>query len=106
MSLTGAPTSIPPLRGDERVWPKVLAAYRKPRRGRSLFELMATLIPIVGLWMFAAMAVHHGLWWGIALTIPAAGFLLRLFMIQHDCGHGSSLPTARRMTGPVALIAS
>ena len=34
-------------------------------------------------------AVHYGYWWGLVLIIPAAGFLLRLFMIQHDCGHGS-----------------
>ena len=87
MSLTDAPIS--PLRGSERAWPKILAAYRKPRRGRSLLELMVTLIPFVALWTLAALAVHHGFWWGMALTIPAAGFLLRLFMIQHDCGHGS-----------------
>jgi omega-6 fatty acid desaturase (delta-12 desaturase) len=30
-----------------------------------------------------------GFWLGIVLVIPAAAFLLRLFMIQHDCGHGS-----------------
>lgn len=89
MSLIDAPTFISPLQGSERAWPKILAAYRKPRRGRSLFELMVTLIPFVGLWMLAAIAVHRGLRWGIALTIPAAGFLLRLFMIQQDCGHGS-----------------
>src|SRR5438128_146992 len=89
LSLTEAARSIPPLQGGERAWPKVLASYREPHRGRSLIELMVTLVPFVGFWMFAAMAVHHGFWSGMALTIPAAGFLLRLFMIQHDCGHGS-----------------
>ena len=34
-------------------------------------------------------AVEYGQWWGLVLIIPAAGFLVRLFMIQHDCGHGS-----------------
>jgi omega-6 fatty acid desaturase (delta-12 desaturase) len=33
--------------------------------------------------------VAMGFWLGIVLVIPAAAFLLRLFMIQHDCGHGS-----------------
>lgn len=73
----------------ERAWPKILSSYRKPHRGRSLFELSVTLVPFFGLWALAAMAVHHDFWWGMALIIPAAGFLLRLFMIQHDCGHGS-----------------
>ncbi|SFQ16972.1 omega-6 fatty acid desaturase (delta-12 desaturase) [Mesorhizobium sp. NFR06] len=89
MSLTQAATSIPPLQGGERAWPKVLAGYREPHAGRSLIELTVTLVPFVGLWVLAAMALHHGFWSGMALTIPAAGFLLRLFMIQHDCGHGS-----------------
>lgn len=89
MSLTDAPTSVSSFQSSERVWPKVLAGYREPNRGRSLLELMVTLFPFVGLWTLAAMAVHHGFWWGMALTVPAAGFLLRLFMIQHDCGHGS-----------------
>jgi acyl-lipid omega-6 desaturase (Delta-12 desaturase) len=35
-------------------------------------------------------ALHFGYWWlSLLLAIPAAGFLVRLFMIQHDCGHGS-----------------
>jgi len=80
---------ISPLPGSEPAWPKVLANYRQPHRGRSLLELIVTLVPFVCLWTLAAMSVHHGFWWGTALTIPAAGFLLRLFMIQHDCGHGS-----------------
>ncbi|SFQ20945.1 Fatty acid desaturase [Mesorhizobium sp. NFR06] len=50
---------------------------------------MVTLVPFVGLWTLATLAVHHGTWWRMVLTIPTAGFLLRLFMIQHDCGHGS-----------------
>ena len=73
----------------KRAWPRILSDYRKPHRGRSLFELAVTLVPFSGLWTLAALAVHHGFWWGVVLTIPAAGFLLRLFMIQHDCGHGS-----------------
>jgi omega-6 fatty acid desaturase (delta-12 desaturase) len=89
LSLTDPPTSISPPQDGERVWAKSLAAYRVPHRGRSLLELMVTLIPFAGLWTLAAMAVHYDTWWGMVLTVPAAGFLLRLFMIQHDCGHGS-----------------
>lgn len=74
---------------DDHAWLKILAKYRTPHRGRSAFELAATIIPFVVLWVLSWLAVRHGLWWGLALTIPASGFLLRLFMIQHDCGHGS-----------------
>lgn len=86
--MTPAAAPISPFVG-ERAWPKILSSYRMPHRGRSLLELGVTVVPFVSLWVLAAVAVHHGFWWGMALTIPAAGFLLRLFMIQHDCGHGS-----------------
>lgn len=89
MSLTQSATSICPFVDNQRSWPAVLAKYRQPRRARSLLELTVTLFPFIGFWALAVMTVHHGFWWGMALTVPAAGFLLRLFMIQHDCGHGS-----------------
>ncbi|PRD45632.1 fatty acid desaturase [Phyllobacterium phragmitis] len=74
---------------DHRSWLKILANYRQPHRGRSAFELAVTIIPFAAFWALSGVAVHYGFWWGLLLTIPAAGFLLRLFMIQHDCGHGS-----------------
>jgi omega-6 fatty acid desaturase (delta-12 desaturase) len=71
-------------------WSKILAPYREPRTGRSIFEIAVTVAPLLALWA-AAWELHaRGLWWAaLLLTLPAAGFLVRLFMIQHDCGHGS-----------------
>ena len=66
-----------------------LASYRRPNLGRGLFEIAITLIPLAGLWALAWLAIRHHIWWGLLLTVPAAGFLVRLFMIQHDCGHGA-----------------
>lgn len=73
----------------DKAWLKILSGYREPHAGRSVFELMVTVLPFVALWILCCLAVHYGLWWGLILTVPAAAFLLRLFMIQHDCGHGS-----------------
>jgi acyl-lipid omega-6 desaturase (Delta-12 desaturase) len=85
-----ASAKIMPATGqNERSWPKILSNYRMPHRGRSTFELAATIIPFSILWALTWAAVHYGFWWGLVLIVPAAGFLLRLFMIQHDCGHGS-----------------
>ncbi|WP_439622778.1 fatty acid desaturase [Shinella sp.] len=72
-----------------KAWLKILAAYRKPSTGRSVFELAVTLIPFTLLWAAAWASMHFGYWFGLILIVPAAGFLLRLFMLQHDCGHGS-----------------
>jgi len=74
---------------DARHWLKVLAPYREPRLGRSLFELAVTLVPFVALWLLMLANLAYGYWLGLLLAVPAAGFLVRLFMIQHDCGHGS-----------------
>ncbi|TYR30014.1 fatty acid desaturase [Mesorhizobium microcysteis] len=84
-----APLAHAPVDPDIRRWTKVLAAYRTPHRGRSAFELAVTIVPFAALWALSWASVHYGFWPGLLLTIPAAGFLVRLFMIQHDCGHGS-----------------
>ena len=74
---------------ESRSWGKVLAPYRASSTLRSSFEIVVTVIPFVLLWAAIAVSVTNGFWWGLALSIPAAGFLVRLFMLQHDCGHGS-----------------
>jgi omega-6 fatty acid desaturase (delta-12 desaturase) len=71
-------------------WSKVLAPYREPKTGRSVLEIAITAGPLLAIWALAWALHARGLWWAaLLLTVPAAGFLVRLFMIQHDCGHGS-----------------
>jgi acyl-lipid omega-6 desaturase (Delta-12 desaturase) len=72
-----------------RQWLAVLAPYRTPILGRALIELAVTLIPFVALWLAMLASLDYGYWLTLLLAVPAAGFLVRLFMIQHDCGHGS-----------------
>jgi omega-6 fatty acid desaturase (delta-12 desaturase) len=58
-----------------------------------VIELVITALPLVALWVAAWLIYSLGYWWvSLLITIPAAGFLVRLFMIQHDCGHGSFFP--------------
>jgi omega-6 fatty acid desaturase (delta-12 desaturase) len=70
-------------------WLRILARYREPQVLRSVFELAITVLPFVLLWLLSWMALHVGYWLSLALSVPTAGFLTRLFMIQHDCGHGA-----------------
>lgn len=70
-------------------WAKALARYRSPNTGRSLLELAVTIGPFLALWVLAWLGIYFGYWFSLLLVIPAAGFLVRMFMIQHDCGHGS-----------------
>ena len=75
---------------DARQWTRILGRYSTTSRLRSLAELAITALPLVMLWIAAwfAFSIGHS-WASLLIAVPAAGFLLRLFLIQHDCGHGT-----------------
>jgi acyl-lipid omega-6 desaturase (Delta-12 desaturase) len=74
---------------DPRALLSSLARYREPNHGRSIVEILITIVPLVGLWILMLFALNLGYGVYLLLAVPAAGFLVRLFMIQHDCGHGA-----------------
>lgn len=70
-------------------WVKILSYYREPSSLRSTFELLVTVVPFILLWLLAWWSLEISYWLTLAISLVNAGFLLRLFAIQHDCGHGS-----------------
>jgi len=70
-------------------WTRILARYREPNRGRSIIELVITAGALAFSWFLMWKALAVGYWLCLLLAVPTAGFLMRLFMIQHDCGHGA-----------------
>ena len=74
---------------DARAWTRVLARYRNPSNARSIVEIGITLVPLVLLWLLMWATLDLGYWLSMLFVVPTAGFLVRLFMIQHDCSHGS-----------------
>ncbi|MGJ8544001.1 MAG: fatty acid desaturase [Sulfitobacter sp.] len=72
-----------------REWVKILSKYRDPSSARSAFELGVTIGPFIALWALAWFALSISGWLALAISIGNAAFLLRLFAIQHDCGHGA-----------------
>jgi acyl-lipid omega-6 desaturase (Delta-12 desaturase) len=70
-------------------WGRILGPYRAPELSRSVFELLVTALPFAILWALMWASLSVGYWLSLALALPTACFLLRLFMIQHDCGHGA-----------------
>jgi len=73
--------------------PGVLQRYREPNLGSSLREIGITFGSFAALWAAMWGLLHVSYWLSLLLAAPAAGFLVRLFMIQHDCGHGSFFRT-------------
>lgn len=74
---------------DAAAWKAILLRYQKPSTARALWQLVNTLGPYGMLWclMYFCLAVS---WWVVApLAILAGAFVVRTFVIHHDCGHGS-----------------
>jgi acyl-lipid omega-6 desaturase (Delta-12 desaturase) len=77
------------------VWREALQPYAQPHLGRSLLDLATSLVPYVLLLALMYLTLDNSLLWVLALSVPAAGFLLRTFIVFHDCAHGSFLPSKR-----------
>ena len=78
-----------PCPSEARGWAQILARYRIPSPVRSIVELAITAAPLVLLWILMWATLDLSYWLCLLLAVPAAGFLVRLFMLQHDCGHGA-----------------
>src|ERR1700751_2452564 len=74
---------------ETRALAHLLGRYREPNSTRSGFELLITALPFLVIWALMWAALDYGYWVGFVGAVPAAGLLVRLFMSQHDCGHGS-----------------
>jgi omega-6 fatty acid desaturase (delta-12 desaturase) len=73
----------------KETWQKIVAMYSQPQRGRSIRQLLNTLIPYVLLWALMVKCLSFSYWLVLPLAMISAGFLVRLFIIFHDCGHGA-----------------
>src|SRR5882672_3190565 len=70
-------------------WKEVVAKYQEPAMGRSVWQIVNTLVPYAGLWYLMYLSLSVSYWLTVALVILAAGFLVGVCIIFHDCGHGS-----------------
>jgi omega-6 fatty acid desaturase (delta-12 desaturase) len=79
--------------------------YARPDLGRSLLALATSVVPFVGLWALMYFSLQVSYLLVLALAIPAAGFLLRTYILFHDCAHGSLLPGRRANAWLGAVLA-
>jgi len=77
---------------EERIsqkWRAILGPYGGADLRRSLTQILTSVVPLFIFWYAAYRALSVGYWLTLILAVPTAGFVMRLFLIQHDCGHGS-----------------
>jgi omega-6 fatty acid desaturase (delta-12 desaturase) len=75
--------------------PTALATYADPSLGRSLLELATSVVPYLGLSVLIYLALDVSVLLALVLAIPAAGFLVRTFILFHDCTHVSLFASRR-----------
>jgi omega-6 fatty acid desaturase (delta-12 desaturase) len=84
------PARVAP-RKERPFWRDSLEPYSQPRLSRSLLDIATSVVPYLALWVLMYMALDVSYLLTLALGIPAAGFLLRTYILFHDCAHGSFL---------------
>ena len=80
------------MNGEKRTsesWRALLGPYSGPELRRSVTQILTSAPPYFLFWYASYRALDVSYWLTLVLALPAAAFLTRLFMIQHDCGHGS-----------------
>ena len=82
-------------------WKAIVAEFQTPSLGRAVGQLLNTLIPYIGIWVGIYYAFFVSWWLVVALAMLAGCMLVRVFIIFHDCGHGSFFKsrTANDITG-------
>ena len=88
------PTRSPPAAGRAE-WRDIVAQYQQPSVRRSVTQLSITLLALFGAFVAMHLAMRASYLLALALSLVAAGFLVRTFIIMHDCGHGSYFRSRR-----------
>ena len=76
-------------------WRESVKSFETPSWGRAIVDLVTSAFAYIALMVAMYLLVGDHPWLVLALSIPTAGFLLRTFIVFHDCGHGSFVPSAR-----------
>ncbi|WP_169566739.1 fatty acid desaturase [Sneathiella limimaris] len=86
-----------------RRWAKTIKPHARASTRQSVLQILNTTLPLIILWVAMLFTVDKAYWLTLLLSILAAAFTVRLFMIQHDCGHRSFF-TSRRLNDFVGTL--
>jgi len=85
-----------------------VSKYAQPDYRKAFWQIFNTFFPYIGLWALMIFSVLHGFpyWITLLLSVAAAGFLVRIFILFHDCCHVAFFPSRRanRILGYIAGI--
>ncbi len=76
-------------------WRQLVAEYQHADTRTSVWQLINTFGGLLACWVATYFALQYSIWLALLLAIPTGGFMVRVFIIQHDCGHGSLFRSRR-----------
>ena len=77
-------------------WQKIIKKYQAPDVKRGTWQIINSFGGLLLGWLLMYFALQFvGIWLALLLAIPTAGCLVRIFIIQHDCGHGSFMKSKK-----------
>ena len=95
-AVIGGVDEAQPERQSGPYWREALEPYAKPVMWRSMLDLATSVVPYIALTILGYVLYGDVSYlWILALTIPTAGFLLRTYILFHDCTHGNFMPTKK-----------
>lgn len=90
----------------EDAWMSVISRYNHPDQRKSWFQFISAVIfYLLGVTLMI-LSLNWGYWISLLIAVPVAGLLIRIFIIFHDCGHGSYFksPLLRKIAGFITGI--
>src|SRR5581483_2199140 len=93
--MTSNPAQSPSAKPGVANWKQIVAPYQEPVLWRALWQMANTLIPYAALWCVMYFTNTISWWLTAPLAVLAGAFLVRVFIIFHDCGHGSFFKSRR-----------
>jgi len=98
MATAASPTVVAPRahqRSERAPWRETLAPFARPVVARSLLDIATSALPYLALSVVMYLLLDVSYLLVLLVAIPASGFLLRTFIVFHDCAHGSAAAAAR-----------
>jgi omega-6 fatty acid desaturase (delta-12 desaturase) len=80
---------------NDRSWQYTVLRYAKPDLRKSIWQIINSAVPYAIMWYLMYKSLDYPYWVTLLLAVPATGFLIRIFIIFHDCGHRSFFRSAR-----------
>jgi len=84
-------------------WHHLTAKFVRPHALKSSWQMLNSVGPYVAMWAVMYWSLGVSYWLTLALAFPTAGFLVRIFIIFHDCTHGAFF-RSKRVNGIIGYL--